>query len=216
MYDVIKRGVFDEQPGIPLPLYQKMAAGLSAGAVGAALSNPCDLIMVRMLADRHLPADQRRAYRHALEALVRIPRDEGLATYMNGFVPNIARATVVTASQLVTYDQIKQSFLKFTPMEDTVPTHILSSFVAGVVTGLTSNPMDVIKTRMMNAFEGQYQGLGDCILQTARNEGLGGFYKGCSTTIGRQCTYTLCTFVIMEQVKRAFKLINEPSDGGGE
>ena len=24
MYDVIKRGVFDEQPGIPLPLYQKM------------------------------------------------------------------------------------------------------------------------------------------------------------------------------------------------
>lgn len=81
---------------------------------------------------------------------------------------------------------------------------------AGVVTGLLSNPMDVMKTRMMNTHV-KYTGILDCFISTARNEGLQGFYKGCATTIARQCAYTVGTFVAMEQIKKAFATMDAKS-----
>ncbi len=53
--------------------------------------------MVRMLADRARPATERINYPNAFRMLLNLPRKE----YMVGFVPNVSRATIVTASQLV-------------------------------------------------------------------------------------------------------------------
>jgi hypothetical protein len=207
MYDVFKRTWFLEGvPGTPpLAFGAKLASGLAAGAVGAALSNPCDVVMVRMLADPHRPAAERRGYAHAWAALVRIPREEGAGAYLKGFLPNVGRATVVTASQLVTYDVVKPLLLAHTPLEDAAPAHFASALASGAVTGVISNPMDVIKTRIMNAVEGTYgagaAGVARCVGATWRAEGFRGFYKGCATTIGRQCAYTLGMFLIMEKVR---------------
>lgn len=51
-----------------------------AGTVGAIVGTPADLMMVRMTLDGRLPAEQRRNYSGVTNALVRIVREEGVAT----------------------------------------------------------------------------------------------------------------------------------------
>ena len=78
--------------------------------------------------------------------------------------------------------------------------------MAGVVTGLISNPMDVVKTRLMDL---QKPGASPRnVLQSfgtiVSTEGIRGVYKGCMTTILRQCMFTLGTFLVLEQMRKIF------------
>jgi hypothetical protein len=57
---------------------------------------------------------------------------------------------IVTASQLASYDQAKEMILEKGLMSDEIGTHVAASFLAGFVASVASNPIDVIKTRVMN------------------------------------------------------------------
>ena len=46
LYDVFKRYLAPQNGG-PVGLGPQLLAGLGSGAIGAAISNPCDLILVR-------------------------------------------------------------------------------------------------------------------------------------------------------------------------
>merc|ERR1719159_1497741 len=76
VYDITK-DVLGDTPENPLPLYLKVPASLFAGAVGAYIGNPGDLVMVRMQADGKLPPELRRNYKNVFHALYSIVRLEG-------------------------------------------------------------------------------------------------------------------------------------------
>ena len=59
-----------------------------------------------------------------------------------------ARAAVLTASQCATYDEVKQTLIKFTGAGDNFGTHLASSMITGLVTTTATAPVDVIKTHM--------------------------------------------------------------------
>ena len=56
-------------------------------------------------------------------------------------------------------------------MRDGIPCHFASAVVAGVTATFVASPVDVVKTRFMNAPRGRYHGVLDCARQTARKEG---------------------------------------------
>jgi solute carrier family 25 oxoglutarate transporter 11 len=62
----------------PPPLWEKLFAGMSAGAIGAFVGSPADIVMVRMQADGKLPPEQRINYRGAFDGLARITKEEGV------------------------------------------------------------------------------------------------------------------------------------------
>ena len=62
-------------------------------------------------------------------------------------------------------------------MRDGIPCHFASAVVAGVTATFVASPVDVVKTRFMNAPRGRYHGVLDCARQTARKEGAGAFYR---------------------------------------
>ena len=265
LYDVFKR-ILAPEGGGSLGFGSQLLAGLASGAIGAAVSNPCDLILVspyfsaclqchpvpfvalesfsrctlswhtgncsqfpvchlppsltmttlallaaltaslsqvRMLGDAARPAHEQRRYGNAVRVLFSL----NLSEVMIGFWPNVARATVTTACQLVSYDRGKQALARHSPLGDGVACHISASVFAGVVAGVVSNPMDVVKTRLMNALPGTYRpgvgGVAMCLLSAVRNEGVTSLYKGCGVTILRQSTFTTFTFVAMEQIRAA-------------
>ena len=111
---------------------------------------PVEVALIRMQSDGRLPFADRRNYKHAVDALVRIRREEGAATYAlgshqpcrrraavpqrrgnaagaatesigrtigartrlrcrywRGCTPTVARAMVVSATQLATYDTVR-------------------------------------------------------------------------------------------------------------
>ena len=90
----------------PLPLWQKAAAGLVAGAVGAVVGSPADLTLVRMQADTTLPEHQQRQYRGIADAFLRISREEGLQGLYRGVGPNIARAMALNMGMLASNDEV--------------------------------------------------------------------------------------------------------------
>lgn len=88
-------------------------------------------------------------------------------------------------------------------MGDTVYTHFVSSFACGLAGALASNPVDVVRTRMMNQKGGAlYQGTLDCILQTWRSEGFMALYKGFFPNWLRLGPWNIIFFLTYEQLKK--------------
>ncbi|KAK9678859.1 hypothetical protein RND81_11G237400 [Saponaria officinalis] len=204
LYDILKQKWTDPTSG-NMPLMKKITAGLIAGGIGAAVGNPADVAMVRMQADGRLPADQRRNYKSVGDAIKTMVRSEGVTSLWRGSSLTVNRAMVVTASQLASYDQIKETVVEKGIMKDGLGTHVTASFAAGFVAAVASNPVDVIKTRVMNMKEGAYSGAIDCFLKTVKAEGPMALYKGFIPTIARQGPFTVVLFVTLEQVRKLLK-----------
>ncbi|KAF7129556.1 hypothetical protein RHSIM_Rhsim10G0172000 [Rhododendron simsii] len=209
LYDIMKKKWSDPSTG-NLPLIHKLAAGLIAGGIGAAVGNPADVAMVRMQADGRLPSAQRRNYKSVIDAISQMAKNEGVASLWRGSSLTVNRAMLVTASQLASYDQIKETILDKGLMRDGLGTHVTASFAAGFVAAVVSNPVDVIKTRVMNmkvepGAAPPYSGAIDCIVKTVRSEGPMALYKGFVPTISRQGPFTVVLFVTLEQVRKLLK-----------
>ncbi|KAL1327482.1 hypothetical protein HN51_037533 [Arachis hypogaea] len=210
LYDMFKNKWSDPNAGGSMSLSRKIAAGLIAGGIGAAVGNPADVAMVRMQADGRLPPAQRRNYNSVLDAITRMVKNEGVTSLWRGSSLTVNRAMLVTASQLASYDEFKEMILKKGLMRDGLGTHVTASFAAGFVASVTSNPVDVIKTRVMNmkvepGAEPPYSGALDCAMKTVRAEGPMALYKGFIPTITRQGPFTVVLFVTLEQVRKLLK-----------
>lgn len=210
LYEVLKNKWTDREAGGTMPLFRKIEAGLIAGGVGAAIGNPADVAMVRMQADGRLPPAQQRNYKSVVDAITRMAKQEGVTSLWRGSSLTVNRAMLVTASQLASYDQFKEMILEKGVMRDGLGTHVTASFAAGFVAAVASNPVDVIKTRVMNmkvevGKEPPYAGALDCALKTVRAEGPLALYKGFIPTISRQGPFTVVLFVTLEQVRKLLK-----------
>eukprot|EP00744_Colponema_vietnamica_P006952 GILI01010038.1.p1 GENE.GILI01010038.1~~GILI01010038.1.p1 ORF type:complete len:302 (-),score=100.51 GILI01010038.1:184-1089(-) len=186
------------------PFYKKVLAGGSAGAFGALIANPTDLIKIRMQADI---AGTR--YKHTLDAFQSIIKDEGFFGMWKGCTPNIQRAIIVNAAELATYDQAKTLYLGL-GISEGVFNHFLSSFTAGFVAACVSSPVDVMKTRLMSQKSGAdrvYTGMVDCFVKTVKAEGFMALYKGFIPNwlrIGPWCVVMFMTYEQYRNFARRF------------
>jgi solute carrier family 25 uncoupling protein 8/9 len=187
-----------------VPLHLKIAAGMTTGALGISIASPTDLVKVRMQAEGKLPAGVPKRYPSAFAAYGIIAKQEGVLALWTGLTPNVARNSIINAAELASYDQVKSSLLA-NGMEDGIPTHLLSGLGAGFVACCVGSPVDVVKSRVMGDSVGAYKGFFDCVVKTARNDGLGAFYKGFIPNFGRLGSWNVVMFLTLEQVKRAMR-----------
>jgi dicarboxylate transporter 10 len=144
-------------------------------------------------------------YKHALDGLVRIAREEGVLRLWRGVGPNLLRGALMTAGQVATYDQVKELAVRNFHMVDdsalpavvvdallrtsnivnnrvyssivnnrfwpSLGTHFVCSNVAGLVATFICSPVDVVKTRVMNAKRGEYSSAVQCAVAILRGEG---------------------------------------------
>lgn len=200
MYETLKKQFPSDQP---LPFYQKaFLAGIS-GACGGLVGTPGDLVNVRMQNDVKLPPAERRNYKHAIDGVFRILREEGAPRLFGGATMATSRAVLMTIGQLAFYDQIKQLILESGMMDDNLTTHFTASITAASIATLMTQPLDVMKTRMMNAAPGQFKGIGDCFVYTAKL-GPAGFFKGFLPAWVRLAPHTVLTFIFFEQLRMNF------------
>ncbi|KAF9663387.1 hypothetical protein SADUNF_Sadunf17G0044600 [Salix dunnii] len=132
-------------------------------------------------------------------------KQEGVASLWRGSSLTVNRAMIVTASQLASYDQAKEMILEKGLVSDGIGTHVAASFVASVA----SNPIDVIKTTVMNmkvepGVEPPYKGALDCAVKTVKAEGPMALYKGFIPTTSRQGPFTAVLFVTLEQAEKSW------------
>lgn len=207
-YDVMKELLGAHDPK-HTPLWKKIVAGATSGAVGAAIANPTDLVKVRMQAEGSLPVGQPRRYKNTLDAFVKIFKSEGLAGLYKGVGPTTYRATLLTAAQLPSYDHSKHFLLNNKIMkQDNIYTHFVASMIAGFNAAVITSPVDVIKSRIMNQHSSNstthYTGTYDCFTKIVKNEGVLGLYKGFFPNWMRIGPHTIVTFLVYEELRKFF------------
>ncbi len=121
--------------------------------------------------------------------------------FWTGYFPNVCRNSIFNAAELATYDQVKQLIVKKYKFKDNALVHFFCGFWAGVMAVVVGNPIDVIKTRMMNKTVFYKSGV-DCFTKILTKEGPLAFYKGWHINIMRLASFNVCIFVFMEQWRK--------------
>nr|GMD13027.1 mitochondrial substrate carrier family protein ucpB [Ipomoea batatas] len=177
----------------------KIASGAFSGAVATALTNPVEVLKVRLQMNT-------KSNRGPIRELQKIASREGALALWKGVGPAMARAAALTASQLATYDESKRVLLKWTSLEEGLYLHLISSTIAGTVSTLITAPMDMVKTRLMLQREsnsaGMYKSGLHCAYQVLLTEGPRGLYKGGLAIFARLGPQTMITFIICEKLRK--------------
>ncbi len=204
LYDVIRPLTVRE--GEAPTVWHRAATGLAAGGTASFISCPIEVCLVRMQADGKLPMAQRRGYTHIGNALVRIAGEEGVHTYWRGATPTVARAMVVSMTQLGTYDQAKSML---TPYLGTgTSCHLASASAAAVVYSWASLPLDVAKTRVQAAKVGKGEavmGMGMALKSIVVEEGFLKLWKGFGPYFARSALHTMGMFIVKEWLTNQYK-----------
>lgn len=208
-YSTTRFGVYEElkevfRHGTSQPSFPALVAMAStSGFLGGIAGNPADILNVRMQNDAALPAAERRNYKHAIDGLFRMLREEGFGSLFRGVWPNSTRAVLMTASQLASYDVFKKELLERTKMKDDLYTHFTASLMAGFVATTVCSPVDVIKTRVMSAKT--QEGIITLVTRITSQEGLMWMFKGWVPSFVRLGPHTIFTFMFLEQHKKIYR-----------
>ncbi|KAI9190830.1 mitochondrial carrier domain-containing protein [Polychytrium aggregatum] len=202
-----------------------MVAGASSGILGAFVASPLFLIKTRM--QSYAPSATAVGFQHnyvqqgTLRSLAIVFKNEGIRGLWRGVDAAMIRTGVGSAVQLSSYDINKKFLVRsgwFKTARDNGEANVWLHFAASAVTSfyvcLAMNPFDVAMTRMYNqkvAQDGKHGALYkngfDCIVKMIRTEGVSALYKGFTAHYFRIGPHTILTFVFLEQVKAATRMI---------
>jgi len=214
-YSTVRFGVYEDlknhfapqptstNPNPKFRLTNLILMSSAAGFLGGIAGNPGDVLNVRMQSDFAKPPEMRRNYNHAFHGLVRMVREEGPASLFRGVGANSIRALLMTASQLASYDAFKAICLTNLHMSDNMLTHFTASLAAGFVATTICSPVDVVKTRIMNA--PAKTGIMGVLRKAARKEGFLWIFRGWVPSFIRLGPQTICTMVFFEQHKKLYR-----------
>ena len=127
-----------------------------------------------------------KPYKGIVDVFVRVPQEQGFASFWRGNVANVIRYFPTQALNFAFKDYYKQ-YLEF-PKESAFYLRLLGNMASGGAAGVTSlafvYPLDFARTRLaMDVGKGaarEFNGTFDCILKTAKSAGWGkgGVYNG--------------------------------------
>ncbi|XP_042335476.1 brain mitochondrial carrier protein 1 isoform X2 [Sceloporus undulatus] len=175
--------------------------GVVSGVISSALANPTDVLKIRMQAQGSLFQGG------MIGSFIDIYQQEGTRGLWRGVVPTAQRAAIVVGVELPVYDITKKHLILSGLVGDTILTHFISSFTCGLAGAIASNPVDVVRTRMMNqrAIVGSvdlYRGTLDGLIKTWKSEGFFALYKGFLPNWLRLGPWNIIFFITYEQLKR--------------
>lgn len=188
-------------------LHAKAIAGGISGVLAQVVASPADLVKVRMQADSRLVSQgQLPRYNGTIDAVSKILRKEGFWQLWRGVLPNVQRAFLVNMGELACYDYAKRFILRNQVCRDNIYAHTLASFMSGLSATTLSCPADVVKTRMMNQSSGKetnlmYKNSFDCLLKTAKHEGITALWKGFFPTWARLGPWQFVFWVSYEKFR---------------
>ncbi|XP_074633249.1 kidney mitochondrial carrier protein 1-like isoform X2 [Acropora palmata] len=185
-------------------------AGMVAGGVSSAMCNPTDVLKIRMQAQYQSGSNE--AGKGMMGSFASMFKEEGIRGLYRGVGPTAYRATVIAGVELPVYDWVKKKILDFRILDDNPYTHFCASGVAGLAGAIASNPIDVVKTRMMNqknlkvkpsdAGAVIYRNAAHCLVLTFKSEGFFALYRGFVPQFLRLFPWNVIFFMSFEQYKK--------------
>jgi solute carrier family 25 (mitochondrial oxoglutarate transporter), member 11 len=174
---------FLKQEFQPQSFASKFACGMSAGAFGAIIGTPFDVVMVSMQSDP-------KTFSNIPKSIQTIYNQNGWTGYWRGFRYTLSRAVIVTACQFSVYEQLKQELGK--RCDHSLIVFGVSSIMSSITTAIVSNPVDLCKTRAINHIPN------DTMYKIVKEEGVKALWKGVGPNMMRQVPMNLVRFSCFE------------------
>ncbi|THZ27077.1 hypothetical protein D6C91_02381 [Aureobasidium pullulans] len=203
---------------LPKP-YINSFCGAAAGVASGIVTCPLDVIKTKLQAQgsfrhqQHLQGSPSttQVYRGLVGTARTIVRQDGLKGMYRGLGPMILGYLPTWAVYMSIYDIAKSSYLE--RIEPQWFAHVCSSVTAGACSTLATNPIWVIKTRLMSqistkAVEGHrtpwhYNNTWDAARQMYKGEGIKAFYSGLAPAL-LGLTHVAIQFPLYEFLKLKF------------
>ncbi|XP_059623558.1 folate transporter 1, chloroplastic isoform X2 [Cornus florida] len=193
-----------------------LASAAEAGALVSFCTNPVWLVKTRL--QLQTPLHQSRPYSGFHDALRTILKEEGWTALYKGIVPSLFLVTH-GAIQFTAYEELRKAVVNFKSKkrkensgDDTLLNSVdyatlgASSKLAAI---LLTYPFQVIRARLQQrpSKDGipRYVDSWHVVKETARFEGLRGFYKGITANLLKNAPAASITFIVYENVLNTLK-----------
>jgi len=216
-YPLVRKTFSGNAEEADIGLLTKIASGCFTGAFGSAIANPWDVVRVRMqneggVVDKKSglyttgPAAGRApAHKSGFHALRDIGINEGVVDGLwRGTTATMARAALLSGSQLAAYDHTKFHLKQAGVMVEGTQLHITAAIVSGIVATTCCNPADVVKSRLMK--EGSRELFANpwaVVKWTFQREGFRGFMRGWLPAYARAGPTFFIQMPILEALRQA-------------
>eukprot|EP00040_Diaphanoeca_grandis_P015124 m.77001 g.77001 ORF g.77001 m.77001 type:complete len:289 (-) comp24964_c0_seq2:142-1008(-) len=174
---------------------QKLMAGAIAGAFASGVTSPLELIKTRVQAHPNLGYSTQGAWSNVRSLVA----GDTIFVLWKGASMSMARASVITASQCVGYEETKKYLTSKGYDASLASTHFLASVVTGFISTTLSNPFDVIKSYMY--VDGRHGSAFEYARSLIKEQGPKSFLKGWSAAYVRSAPLTTLIFVFNEQIR---------------
>jgi len=150
-------------------------------------------------------------YKGIGDAFVRIPREQGFMSFWRGNLANVIRYFPTQALNFAFKDRYKQIFQHWDPKTDFwkfFAGNLASGGAAGATSLLFVYPLDFARTRLAadvgTGKNRQFTGLGNCISQIYKSDGMKGLYQGFGVSVGGIIVYRAAFFGGYDTAKQVF------------
>lgn len=138
-----------------------------------------------------------------MDAFFSTASKEGMKGLWRGTTTSMARAALLSGSQLATYDRGKTLMKTHGGWTEGYQLHLCCAALSGLAAQTACMPADTIKTRYMaSARGGLYGSPLSCLRQTIASEGPAGLYRGYLPALARQAPVMVIQMPIVEQIRR--------------
>eukprot|EP00249_Psilotum_nudum_P014063 c24642_g1_i3 orf=394-1260(-) len=162
---------------------------------GAFVTNPVNVVKVRMQLDGALSSTTDRVYAGLLSGIWRVGREEGINRLWRGTGAALLREASYSSIRMGAYEPLKRVLGGHDPAHTPLWIKITAGSTAGVIGSAVANPTDVVMVRMQaqsfaahagGAFTNwNYKGPFHAFASIVKKEGIYGLYRGLWPTMQR-------------------------------
>lgn len=149
-------------------------------------------------------ANKSKLYKGTLDCYKQIYlREGGMKGFFAGVGPNVGRNSFMNAAELAAFDTTRQLVQTKTSLPDHPALYLLYGTVAGVVATICAQPIDLVKTRVMNNPE-IYKNALTCVKMTIQQDGILSFYNGVKPFMVRACSFNMLMFLFYGYLRKFY------------
>ncbi|MCJ1455959.1 mitochondrial aspartate-glutamate transporter agc1 [Mycoblastus sanguinarius] len=181
------------------------ALGSIAGAFGAFMVYPIDLVKTRMQNQRSSRVGE-MLYKNSIDCARKVITNEGVKGLYSGVLPQLVGVAPEKAIKLTVNDLIRGHFSNLDTGAIWWPHEIIAGATAGACQVVFTNPLEIVKIRLQ--VQGEIAKTTDVPRRSAmwivKNLGLVGLYKGASACLLRDVPFSGIYFPTYNHLKRDF------------
>lgn len=182
------------------------ALGSLAGAFGAFMVYPIDLVKTRMQNQRSTRPGE-RLYNNSIDCAKKVIRNEGFTGLYSGVIPQLIGVAPEKAIKLTVNDLVRGYFTDKDTKRIWTPAEVLAGGTAGACQVVFTNPLEIVKIRLQVQGEiaKNVEGVPRrSALWIVKNLGLVGLYKGASACLLRDVPFSAIYFPTYAHLKSDF------------